>query len=165
MAFTNSDINSVIPFCRLDYTSFNAVLYELAHGPLNVDFIRLESLFLSQLTNKYLFFFCSLVALILMRTSPFHHHRVVTWLKMKWIYWPMHRSLILLFLCCILTLFCPGCFWVSEPGFFFFDFLSPYRSRKVLKLLCRDVPITSQNCHLNLRPTSWIPNLQSYSWQ
>ena len=45
MAYSvHENVLTVLPFCHLDDCSFNAALYEMAHGPLHYDADRLDTL-------------------------------------------------------------------------------------------------------------------------
>ena len=59
MTLKDSNMDPVVPFYHLDDTSFNAAIYEFAHGPLNFDLINLESLLfnpLEKITSDFALF-------------------------------------------------------------------------------------------------------------
>lgn len=86
MAVASSPSESLQPFNHLDDVSFNAVIYELSHGPLNFDLDRLESLVFNPFEHLTSAMDCPLMTnldpdLNFFASSPPTSR--YTWLKMK----------------------------------------------------------------------------------
>ena len=51
----NENFLAALPFCRLNNSSFNAAMYELAHGSMHYDTDRLDSLLFNPITDQSCF--------------------------------------------------------------------------------------------------------------